>query len=143
MGCFWEYGGFWKVQLDVRDLGGHLDFTFRARAGTLSSRVREATLGVGIGLPLPWCLSFWSALGFTLGGGIVTVVSVYPARRRTSLLRVVPVGLGDGVGDCHDVANLLKNKVSFHFPCISFWGENFTLFLRVWFLIFVHCWVCW
>ena len=21
-------GGFWKVQLDVRDLGGHLDFTF-------------------------------------------------------------------------------------------------------------------
>ena len=23
-------GGFWKVQLDVRDLGGHLDFTFRA-----------------------------------------------------------------------------------------------------------------
>ena len=22
-------GGFWKVQLDVRDLGGHLDFTFR------------------------------------------------------------------------------------------------------------------
>ena len=32
-------GGFWKVQLDVRDLGGHLDFTFRARAGTLSRRV--------------------------------------------------------------------------------------------------------
>ena len=23
-------GGFWKVQLDIRDLGGHLDFTFRA-----------------------------------------------------------------------------------------------------------------
>ena len=39
-------GGFWKVQLDVRDLGGHLDFTFRARAGTLSNRVREATFGV-------------------------------------------------------------------------------------------------
>ena len=33
-------GGFWKVQLDVR--GGHL----RARAGTLSKRVREATVGV-------------------------------------------------------------------------------------------------
>ena len=30
-------GGFWNVQLDVRDLGGHLDFTLRARA------VREAT----------------------------------------------------------------------------------------------------
>ena len=27
-------GGFWNVQLDVRDLGGHLDFTLRARAGT-------------------------------------------------------------------------------------------------------------
>ena len=24
-------GGFGKVQLDVRDLGGHLDFTLRAR----------------------------------------------------------------------------------------------------------------
>ena len=37
---------FWKVQLDVRDLGGHLDFTFRARAGALSNRIREATFGV-------------------------------------------------------------------------------------------------
>ena len=37
-------GGFWKVQLDVRDLGGHLDFTLRARAGTLSNRVREGML---------------------------------------------------------------------------------------------------
>ena len=32
-------GGFWKVQLDVRDLGCHLDFTYRARAGTLSRRL--------------------------------------------------------------------------------------------------------
>ena len=39
-------GGFWKVQLDVRDLGGHLDFALRARAGTLSKRVGEATCGV-------------------------------------------------------------------------------------------------
>ena len=39
-------GGFWKVQLDVRDLGGHLDFTLRARAGTRSKRIREATFGV-------------------------------------------------------------------------------------------------
>ena len=43
-------GGFWKVQLDVRDLGGHLDFTFRARASTLSKRVGEATVGVAAGL---------------------------------------------------------------------------------------------
>ena len=38
--------GLWKVQLDVRDLGGHLDFSVRARAGTISKRIREATLGV-------------------------------------------------------------------------------------------------
>ena len=31
------------------------------------------------------------------------MVSVRPARRRTSLLVFVPVGSGDGVGDCHDV----------------------------------------
>ena len=46
---FWDIsggGGFWKVQLDVRDLGGHLDFTGRARAGTLSKRVGEAIIGV-------------------------------------------------------------------------------------------------
>ena len=47
-------GGFWKVQLDVRDLGGHLDFTFRARAGTLSKRVGEATFGVAFS----WCFTF-------------------------------------------------------------------------------------
>ena len=45
----WEVsrnGSFWKVQLDVRDLGGHLDFTLGARAGTLSKRVRDATFWV-------------------------------------------------------------------------------------------------
>ena len=55
----WDVCGrmwFWKVQLDVRDLGGHLDFTWRARAGTLSSRVREATLwGCS-----SWCFTFGS-----------------------------------------------------------------------------------
>ena len=40
------------------------------------------------------------------GRGIVTVVSAHPARRCTSPRGVVSVGLGDGVGDCHDVANL-------------------------------------
>ena len=45
----WDISGdgfFWKVQLDVRDLGGHLDFTNRARAGTLSCRVKSATASV-------------------------------------------------------------------------------------------------
>ena len=47
-------GRFWKVQLDVRDLGGHLDFTSRARAGTLSERVGEDYCWVL--LPLVLCL---------------------------------------------------------------------------------------
>ena len=42
-------GGCWKVQLDERDLGGHLDFTLRARAGTLSKRVRGHC----------WCCFSW------------------------------------------------------------------------------------
>ena len=32
-------GCFWAVKLDVRDLGGHLDVTLRAVAGTLTNRV--------------------------------------------------------------------------------------------------------
>ena len=51
-------GSFWKVQLDVRDLGGHLDFTLRARAGTLSKRVGEATVGVASVGVLPLCFHF-------------------------------------------------------------------------------------
>ena len=58
-------GGFWKVQLDVRDLGGHQDFTFRAEAGTLSKRVGEATVGVAAVGALP--LSFQVKLGLVRG----------------------------------------------------------------------------
>ena len=47
-------GGFWKVQLDIRDLGGHLDFTYRARAGTLSRRIGEAT----VACYCCWCFTF-------------------------------------------------------------------------------------
>ena len=58
-------GGFWRVQLDVRDLGRHLDFTYRARAGTLSKRVGEATLGVAaVGALL---LGFQVKLGLVRG----------------------------------------------------------------------------
>ena len=58
-------GDFWKVQLDVRDLGGHLDFTLRARAGTHSTRVREATSGVASVGALP--LGFQVKLGLVRG----------------------------------------------------------------------------
>ena len=51
--------------------------------------------------------------------------NVYPAQRCTSLLGVVPVGLGDGVGHCRDAANFPKNG-----PFISlgfFFGEDKTM----------------
>ena len=44
--------------MDVGDLGGHLDFTRKARAGTLSKKVGEATVGVSAVGALP--LGFWS-----------------------------------------------------------------------------------
>ena len=59
------HGSFWKVQLDSRDLGGHLDFTGRARAGTLSNRVGEATIGVAAVGALP--LGFQDMLGLVTG----------------------------------------------------------------------------
>ena len=49
--------------MNVRDLGGHLDFTRRARAGTLSCRVKEATAGVATVGALP--------IGFQLKLGLV------------------------------------------------------------------------
>ena len=58
-------GSFWKVQQDVRDLGGHLDFTYGAGAGTLSRRVGEATVGVASVGALP--LGFQVKLGLVRG----------------------------------------------------------------------------
>ena len=58
-------GSFCKVQLEVKDLGGHLDFTRRARAGTLSKRVGEATVGVAAVGALP--LGFQVKLGLVRG----------------------------------------------------------------------------
>ena len=50
----------WSVELDVRDLGGQLDFTRRTGAGTLSRRVLEATHGVSAvgALPLGFRMSW-------------------------------------------------------------------------------------
>ena len=46
-------GCFWAVNLDVRDLGGHLDVTLRAVAGTLTNRVKIATTQVPVVGALP------------------------------------------------------------------------------------------
>ena len=55
------------------------------------------------------------------------MVSVYPARWRTSPLGVVPAGLGDGVGHCHDVAKL--PRVCLFISLLNlFWGICYTLF---------------
>ena len=58
-------GGFGKVQLDVGDLGGHLDFTFRARAGILSKRV--ASVGA---LPLGFQVKLGLVRGKFLSAGL-------------------------------------------------------------------------
>ena len=63
----------------------------------------------------------------TSGGCIVTAVSVHPARRYTSPLGVVPVGSGDGVGDCHDVANLRRERL-FVSPWYLFFGGKTRFF---------------
>ena len=87
-------------------------------------------LSFGIGPPLVnlgVCTScqHLDSLGFSSGKRIVTVVSVYPARRCTFLLEVVPVGLGDGVGDCHDVANLLRVCLFISLLYLFFLGNIF------------------
>ena len=67
--------------------------------------------------------------------------NVYPAHRCTSPLRVVPVGLGDGVGHCRDAANLSENG-----PFISlglFSGEqNYAFFFKgvVFMLVLLLIW---
>ena len=57
------------------------------------------------------------------------MVSVHPARRRTSPLGVVPAGLGEGVGDCHDVTNLPRVCL-FISIIFFFFGKNFTFFFQ-------------
>ena len=52
----------WGIKLDVRDLGGHLDITNRARAGTLARRVFLATSQVRMVGALPF--GFLRLVGF-------------------------------------------------------------------------------
>ena len=86
-------GGFWKVQLDVRDLGGHLDFTLRARAGTLFSRVRDATLGVAsVGaLPLGFQVELGLVRGKYLSAGLHAAEASYVSSSSISAFRAAIV----------------------------------------------------
>ena len=84
---------------------------------------------MGIGAPFvnPCVCPLGQHLDFHWEGGIVTVVSVHPARRCTSLLGVVPAGSGDGVGDCHDAAIL--PRVRLFISLVYLFGRtNYTFF---------------
>ena len=86
-------GGFWKVQLDVRDLGGHLDFTFRARAATLSKRVAEVTLGVAAfgALPLGFQVKLGLVRGKYLSAGLHAAEASYVSSSSISAFRAAIV----------------------------------------------------
>ena len=84
---------FWKVQLDVRDLGVHLDFTSRARAGTLSKRIREATLGgASVGaLPLGFQVKLGLVRGKYLPAGLHAAEASYVSSSSNSAFRAAIV----------------------------------------------------
>ena len=86
-------GGFWKVQLDVRDLGGHLDFTYRARAGTLSRRVGGATVGVAAvgALPLGFQVKLGLVRGKFLSAGLHAAEASYVSSSSISAFRAAIV----------------------------------------------------
>ena len=77
-------GKFWRVQLDTRGLGGHLDFT------TLSHRVAEATVGVTAVGALP--LGFQVKLAW-LGASIFLLVFMLLKLRMSPPPRLVFSGL--------------------------------------------------
>ena len=56
------------------------------------------------------------------------MVSVHPAQWCTSPLGVVPAGLEDGVGHCHDVAKL--PRVCLFISLCFFFGEEVLLFFQ-------------
>ena len=55
-----DEGDRWSVKLDVRDLGGHLDSTFRGWSATLATRVRLVVARLVLVFPLP--LDFYGRL---------------------------------------------------------------------------------
>ena len=77
----------------VRDLGGHLDFTLRARAGTLSKRVGEATVGVAsVGaLPLGFQVKLGPVRGKYLPAGLHAAEASYVSSSSISSFRAAIV----------------------------------------------------
>ena len=110
-------GGFWKVQLDVRDLGGHLDFTYRARAGTLSRRVGKATVGVtAVGaLPLGFQVKLGLVRGKYLPAGLHAAEASYVSSSSISAFRAAIVRVVWSskmpLGNAPAILNLLDGPV--------------------------------
>ena len=125
--------------------GPRVNLTFR----WVAQHIASCPLAGAVGCVLPSCVQGLAELGplrewgwgnkwSSFWGLIVTVVSVHPARWCTSPLRVIPAGLGDGVGHCHDAAKLPKVCL-FITLVYLFWGRFFTLSLRVLFWDFLYC----
>ena len=83
-------GSFWKVQLDVRDLGGHLDFTNRARAGTLSCGVKDAIATVGA-FPLGFQVKLGLVRGKHVPAGLHAAEASYASSSSHSAVRAAIV----------------------------------------------------
>ena len=54
-----DSGDKWSVKFDVRDLGGHLDTTFRGRSSILAARVRLVISRLVLMFALPLDFSWW------------------------------------------------------------------------------------
>ena len=59
----------------------------------------------------------------------------HPARRCTSPLGVVPVGSGDGVGNCHDAANFPEKGPFISLVLFFLVKRLYSCFQTVWFLL--------
>ena len=74
-------------------MGGHLDFTYRARAGTLSRRVGEATVGVAAvgALPLRFQVKLGLVRGKYLPAGLHAAEASYVSSSSISAFRAAIV----------------------------------------------------
>ena len=79
-------GDQWSVMFDVRDLGGHLDTTFRGWSSTLAARVRLVLSRLVLIFVLP--LDFHGRVGCGLYGLCICLLLYMELRPLSLLLRV-------------------------------------------------------
>ena len=136
MGCLGRWSFFWKVQLDVRDLGGHLDFSWRARAGALSNRVGEATVGVAsVGaLPLGFGVKLGLVRGKYLPAGLHAAEASYVSSSSISAFRAAIVravwSSEMPLANSPAILNLLDGPVGVHPPAFHIVWSRFRMMRR-------------